>query len=155
MSKLKKIKLEGERDLLPLKEDVKIAAFAIIKSDDLENEVLFFRYLAQAFIADIDFGFINENITPHDIEAIKSGILESDVVIFLILFPSKSAQSLNNDLLPVLSDFSEKKKCIIVSNASLEILPANSSNLLLLLQDTSEKSLVSAIVELSGKSIGD
>lgn len=134
-------------------EEVKIAAFSVMTNDNLDNDVLFFRYLAQAFTADMDFGFIDENITPHDIDAIKSGITGADIVLFIILFNEKSKTSLHRDIISVIKDFTESKKSIIVTNSDIDITTSDPTNLLLILQDTSEDSLASVIVKLSGKKL--
>jgi hypothetical protein len=150
---LKEIKVIGNENQLPLSEDVKIAAFSVMTNDNLDSAVLFFRYLAQAFTGDIDFGFIDENITEHDIEAMKSGIVAADVVLFVIFFNENSSKSLNKSIIPVIENFTGNKKSIFITNSDIGISTSNTENLILMLEDSDEESLVSTIVKLSGKKL--
>ena len=139
---------------MPLDESTPIVAFANVAGDDLEKPVEFFRYLAQAFTNDIDFGFIDENISSHDLDAIKSGIDKAKIIIFLVLFDAKES-NFNENLLPVIDALTGDRKSILVSNKFINIKNINSVNLFMQMPDLSEISLVSAIVELSGKTIAD
>ncbi len=144
--------MNGDKSILPLSESTPIVAFANVAGEDLEKPVEFFRYLAQNFTNDIDFGFIDENISQHDLEAIKSGIDKAEVVIFLVLFGSNKFV-LNEDLLPVFDAFTGKRKSILISNKHINIKNINSIDLFMQMPDLSEISMVSAIIELSGKNI--
>lgn len=144
--------MNGDKSILPLSESTPIVAFANVAGEDLEKPVEFFRYLAQNFTNDIDFGFIDENISQHDLEAIKSGIDKADVVIFLVLFGSKKSV-FNEDLLPVFDALTGKRKSILISNKHIDIKNTDGINLFMQMPDLSEISMVSAIIELSGKNI--
>ncbi len=138
---------------MPLSEDAKIAAFAIVTEDDLSSQTGFFRYLAQAFTGDIDFGYFDENITSHDIEAIKSGILQADYILFVIFSNRGKEFVLDENVIKTMSELKADKTCIIVTNieSADSILP--NADLTIQLSDSSENSIVSAIVKLSGKSM--
>ena len=142
----------GDEKLLPLPGSAKIAAFAVVTGDNLSSQTEFFRYLAQAFTGDIDFGYFDKDITAHDIDAIKSGILQSEYIVFIILSDRKDFV-LDADIPKIMKEFKDDKTCIIVTNLELDDSVLAVADLTLRLSDSGETSIVSAIVKLSGKTM--
>ncbi|MDC1068980.1 glycoside hydrolase family 3 N-terminal domain-containing protein [Candidatus Kapabacteria bacterium] len=85
----KTIEIRAPKILTPIDNKKQVAAFAFLQSDSsFPNASMFFNLLQSATENDIDFGFVNHELKEDDLVALRSGITESDVVIFANFYKS-------------------------------------------------------------------
>ncbi len=100
----------------PYDENSKIAVLAFTREPQIDLGAEFFRYLAQIFKNDCDFGFIDENINDDNIKYISSGISEAEILIFSFFLEYKeySNASLCQKFNETIKKLSKEKKTIFV-----------------------------------------
>jgi len=76
------LEVVGDATLLPITEQGRIAAFAVIDEREADTATTWFHYLAQATELDIDFGFIDGTIEDRDLQGLIEGTVDADLFIF-------------------------------------------------------------------------
>jgi uncharacterized protein YlzI (FlbEa/FlbD family) len=151
----KEIEIYDPNNLLPLSDDLQIACFGIPVSEELDDYINVFGYIAQAFKGDIDFGFIDSEISKTDLEIISNSIINSDLVFFILI-----ANSDNNDVFDferyhdVFRDLSNGKKIVFISNIG-SVVDKIQSDIKITIKDSTEDSLASVIINILGKDSED
>lgn len=85
-----KIETIGNKALIPLDENTKLAAFSIVDDENFEFAVQLFNFLAQLFKNELDFGFIDDQATTENLIGLQEGITNSEVVLFVFLVPPET-----------------------------------------------------------------
>ena len=152
---LPEINISGNTSLIPIDSEKQIAVFSIALEDDLELTVDFFKYFAQAFQNDCDFGLINDEISYDDVNSLFGGTIDADLVIFLLLLSKKRliTPDRNESLISILNRFSTGKEVILISNLDNETTLNMKNDLFFKLPELSQHAIASAIVKLSGRII--
>jgi hypothetical protein len=144
---------EGDSSLLPLDETAQVTGFSFVVSEDSSAAITFFNFLAQSIQNDCDFGFIDEDISEHDLASIQSGITGSQIVLYI--FFSKDDLNLSSqkkaEINSVIDKLSINKKIIIISNHNDIAGLRKDSDTIIIIPDLEIPSLASLIVKLSGR----
>lgn len=83
-------------NIIPINETKKIAIFAFIQSDkDIEKASSFFNFLATNLENDLDFGFLDSEVSNEEIIRLKEDLGEKDIFIFCYFY---KAMAYNNDI---------------------------------------------------------
>lgn len=93
---LAQIKVNGDKSLVPLPEDLSICGFALI-DDDFEPAINFFKFLSQATSNNYSFGFIDSQISMDDIASYREDLMTTE----LLLLPIFKSFKGNDDLLEI------------------------------------------------------
>lgn len=149
------IEIEGDKGLLPVKENVNFASFAILQKDtDLQSANRFFTMLAQALENDCDFGFIDRDITDEDINGFVEGTKDAELIIFPIFIKSHSyhgSVGINENLKNAIKKLSQNKKSIIILFGSPYIKKELEYDLLISTFSDSFASLAASVIYISGR----
>jgi beta-glucosidase-like glycosyl hydrolase len=85
------IEINAPKILTPIDESKQIAMFAFLQSDhSFKQASMFFNLMQSATEGDIDFAYINEEISHKDLVSLRTGILEADVIIFANFYRSEA-----------------------------------------------------------------
>ena len=85
------IELKLENNVIPIQEGMQYAGFGFLqKDDDFGPASMFFNFMQQALENDCDFAYINEKIEDDDLEQLKLGVEEADIILFAIFHRSRS-----------------------------------------------------------------
>lgn len=150
----KSIAIEGDINLLPLKEDAKFAGFAFIQDDNLEKPSLFFKILAQAVENDCDFGFIDDNITKKEINNLINSIGRVDILVFAFFYKAKAyhgSVDLPDKLRMIVDNISGKTKSVSVFFGNPYLAEKINSDLKINAFSDSLPSIAASILYLSGR----
>lgn len=149
------IQLDGDRNIIPIKENINFASFAILQRDtDLQAANRFFTMLAQALENDCDFGFIDKDISEEDIQGLIEGTKEAELTIFPIFIKSHSylgSVGLDENIKNAIIKLSNNKKRIIILFGSPYIKSEIEYDLLISTYSDSFASLAAAVIYLSGR----
>ena len=150
------IKTTGNEMLMPIPEDVQIAGFAYMQSEDLDKGTTFFQMVAQAVENDADFGFIDENITPEQIEALKEKIKGAEIVIFAFFLkrgiPAEKDNIFKN-LNEAVQDLSGRRRIISIFFGNPYFDKYIKSDLTIKTYSDAISSIAATVVKLSGRSL--
>ena len=140
---------------MPLDEFARLACFGISLDDDLENYIKCFGFMSQAFKGDIDFGFLDHNISDADLEIMKNSISDSQ---FIILYLFSESMDLSEDNLSkinqIISKLASGKKTIMVTNISSMKTQIQTTGTITI-NDLSIDSIANTIIHLTGKNTSD
>lgn len=148
----------NKSDILPIDINKRVACFAIIQTEnDIKKATNFFNFLSKNIENDINFAFIDENISDEDIDAYRQDLGSIDTFIFAVFFKSRAYQNSigNAELLAhinsKLSQDAKEKISIFFGNPYL----ANSfdSDLIIKTYSDSKPSIVATTLVLAGKDI--
>lgn len=85
----KAVDLTIKEILTPLDNEKQLAGFAFLQKDeDVEQASTFFNFIQQALQSNFDFAYLNENIEEHDLQGLKEGIVDTDILIFAYFYKS-------------------------------------------------------------------
>lgn len=150
------IKIEGDTSIIPIKDKLNFASFAILQKDkDLQAANRFFTMLTQAIENDCDLGFIDKDISDEDIDGYIDGIKDAELIIFPIFIKSHSyhgSVGINDNLKNAIEKLSKDKKRIIILFGSPYIKSELNYDLLISTYSDSFASLAAAVIYLSGRS---
>ncbi|HRP01093.1 MAG TPA: glycoside hydrolase family 3 N-terminal domain-containing protein [Candidatus Kapabacteria bacterium] len=145
----------GDKSLIPIKEKVNFASFAILQKDtDLQAANRFFTMLAQALENDCDFAFINNEISNEDVDEFVSATKDAEYVIFPIFIKSHSyhgSVAIEENLKTSMNKLSKGKKRIIILFGSPYLKNELEYDLLISTYSDSFASLATAVIYLSGR----
>lgn len=150
------IEIHGNASLIPIKENIKIAAFAIIKNDDFEPSIRFFNLFTQAIENDCDLGFIDSEITGKDIDGLKENITDSKLLIFAIFNPPRAYKGnteIPNKLRYSINRISSGRPKIIILFGNPYIKDDLDGDLIIDAFSDSESSMAAAVLVLSGRNL--
>lgn len=83
-------------NLIPISEKKKIAIFAFIQSDkDIEKASSFFNFMASNLENDLDFGFLDSDVSGEEIIRLKEDLGEKDLFIYCFFY---KAMAYNNNI---------------------------------------------------------
>jgi len=151
----KSVVLDGNINLLPIPNDVKIAVYAILQTDhDLQSGNRFFTMLAQAVENDCDFAFIDSSIIDEHIQGFLDGTEEAELIIFAVFIKSVSfigSVQLEENLRNAITKLSAGKKTIIVLFGNPYLSEALKYDLLISTFSDSFASLAASVIYLSDR----
>ena len=155
MEKLPEIEIIGNTELIPLDEKISYAGIGFIFDDEIEVCTNLFNFLAQATLNDCDFGFIDINISETDLLTLKSGIVQSDIHIYVFLPNRKNTIEATNlaEIGKIISELSSGKSIVFILNKNSMVLSGLNPDLYYILPDTSIPALISCIVSISGRNL--
>ncbi len=78
------IKIEGNPSVFPLTQYSHAAVFALLSDAESVTATQWFQYLAQATEMNVDFGYINAEISDSDLTAMYNNTVQADVVVFAL-----------------------------------------------------------------------
>ncbi len=85
------VELKIENNVIPIQEGMQYAGFAFLqKEDDFGPASMFFNFMQQALENDCDFAYINEEISEEDLEQMKLGTDDADIILFAVFHRSRS-----------------------------------------------------------------
>lgn len=85
------IELKLENNVIPIQEGMQYAGFGFLqKDDDFGPASMFFNFMQQALENDCDFAYINEQIEDDDLEQLKLGVDDADIILFAVFHRSRS-----------------------------------------------------------------
>jgi beta-glucosidase-like glycosyl hydrolase len=85
------VELKVKNNVIPISSGTQYAGFAFLqKEDDFGSASMFFNFMQQALENDCDFAYINEEIADEDLEQLRLGIEEADLVLFAVFHRSRS-----------------------------------------------------------------
>lgn len=142
-------------DIIPLNEDTNFATFAIIQQDtDIKSASRFFTMLAQATENDCNMAYLDQNITEDELMAMKNGIKDAQVIIFLLLFKGRgyaetrpSPAKINE----IIEKLAESRPVIVILAGSPYLAENIASNNTILLYSDSAASLAAAVMDIAGR----
>ena len=76
------IHLQGDRSLLPITKWNHAAVLGVVGEDDAQVATQWFQILAQATEMNIDFGYINGDISQTELIELKRSIDDADILVF-------------------------------------------------------------------------
>jgi beta-glucosidase-like glycosyl hydrolase len=83
--------LKIKKVITPIDEDARIAVFAFLQRDeDFAKASMFYNLLASAIENDMDAAFIDENISPTDLQGMKEGTQNADIYIFCYYYKGRA-----------------------------------------------------------------
>jgi beta-N-acetylhexosaminidase len=148
--------IEGDKSLIPIKEKVIIAGFAVIQDDDIDSASMFFRILAQALDNDCDFAYIDEDISTEQLQTMKDGVKDADIIIFALFYKAKAYKGnagVSSNLRDILNELSAGKKSVIVLFGNPYIKDEILADTFILTYSDSLPSIAASIVTLSGRQL--
>ncbi|MCX6154753.1 MAG: hypothetical protein NT007_11385 [Candidatus Kapabacteria bacterium] len=148
------IDLMGDKNLIPIDEKRIVAGFAIIQGEDLSAGASFFNLLAQAIPNDCEFGFIDSNMEEVDLNSIKNGIDDCDMIIIASFFrPQAYCGSVNPDLSlkEIVKNFGFDKDILIISFGNPYLNDFFDYDLYMNTFSDSYSSIAAAVMKLSGR----
>ncbi len=147
------VKAEGDKTILPLRDDLTLAGFAFVQ-DNIDAPAQFFKYLSQAVENDCDFGFIDETITEEQADDFLDQVYDADILIFCFFFKGvayKGSAQLSDKLKKVARKLSREKKTISLFFGNPHIFDTNISDLNLYFFSDTLPSLAASVMMLSGR----
>ncbi|NLO18554.1 MAG: hypothetical protein GX121_01530 [Ignavibacteria bacterium] len=149
---LSEVKIYGDNQLIPIKEDLNLASFAFIDDYSFDKAAKFFTYLAEAIMNNCDFAFLDENMGEKNISSFCKATSKADLFVFIFLHKIKS-NSLSNELITtfnqIIKPLSQNKPSVsLIFNNQI---PADQieSNTILTFANDSLESIASSILFLS------
>ncbi len=150
---LSAVKTEGDKTILPLREDLTIAGFAFVK-DTIDAPAQFFKYLSQALDNDCDFGFIDDSITEEQSDDFLDQIYNADIVIFAYFFKGvaySGSAGIPEKLKKTAKKLAREKKTISLFFGNPNLFESSISDLDLYFFSDSLPSLAASVMLLSGR----
>jgi hypothetical protein len=146
-------------ELLPIKENLRVASFAFVQTEkDIEKATNFFNYMASTIENDFDFGFLDTNIEDKDLEGLKEGLVDTDIFIFSFFYKSRSYQNeIGNagKLIEIISKFNKTKPQINIFFGNPYLADEIKGDINIKTFSDSLPSTVAVTLILSGKQIDD
>ncbi len=153
----KSISILGNKELVPLDDKSLVSVFSLLQTNkDFDNATKFTKMLADANEFEMDFAFINEEITQENIDEYKNMTEDVDLVIFPIFVKGrtygKTAElpAIFNYLIKELSD---NKKSIAIIFGSPYIAEKINADTKILTYSDSYASLAAVVARLSNRDL--
>lgn len=146
----------NDDSLIPIREKAKVGGIAFLQNDDdLDISTMFFKILAQAIPNDCDFGFINQNIKEKDLSSLKSGMGDSDIMIFAFFFKPTAYQSLSipKKIQNAYKYLSKDKKKIAIFFGNPYLIDEIKADLIISPYSDTLPSIAATILKLSGREV--
>lgn len=150
------VSINGNKELLPIKEDSQIACYAVLQTQDIDQASRFFNILSQAIENDMDFGYIDSEIKSEQINEFAEMTKDADVVIFAYFYRARAYQgsiTIDEELKSKLRTLSMGKKVISLLFGNPYLEKEIESNANITLYSDSVASLAASVLALSGKKI--
>jgi beta-N-acetylhexosaminidase len=150
---LNAVKTEGDKTILPLREDLTVAGFAFVQND-IDGASQFFKYLSQAIDNDCDFGFIDDKITEKQSDELLDQIYDADLLLFAFFYKGiayNGSSQISDKLKKVAKKLAREKKTISLFFGNPNIFDGNISDLNMYFYSDSLPSLAAAVMLLSGR----
>ena len=145
----------GDSTLLPIKENIVFAGFAFVDEDrEFRSASRFFTMMAQATENDCDFGYINTNIGSDEIDEMKLGIKNAEIILFTLFYrglPKDELAEKMDRINEIMDELSHGKKRIILLCGNPFIIDYLNADLFVLTFSDSFSSLAASVVLLSGR----
>ncbi len=148
------IKLTGDSNLIPIKEKIQIAGFAVIQDENIDNATQFFRLTAQAIENDCDFAFIDLNITNEDITKLRVRIIDAKLLIFAFFFKAKAYlgnAGISDKITDIIKKLSAERPTIAILFGSPYIADKIPANLYIHTFSDSLSSIAAAVLYICGR----
>lgn len=148
------MRIAGDVDLLPITKHDQYAAFAVIDETDADAATTWFHYLAKATEGNSDFGYLDDSIDDADLDVLRNGIADADVVVFAFFGKAVAYRGHMSgiDRLPaIMRRLAGDKPIIIVvcgSPYGMENLP---HSLILHMYSDTVPSLAASVLRLTGR----
>ncbi len=148
------VRFVGDKKLLPIAENLRIAGFAFVQGDNIDKASMFFKYLAQAIDNDLDFAYVDENISMDQIDDFKTQLEDADLYIFAFFFKAmayKGTAGIPESLLTAVDKLSGKNKTISILFGNPYLFEDGKFDTTLYTYTDSLPGIASAIMKLSGR----
>lgn len=139
--------------LIPIDESVNLAVFNITENTSIDIPVNFFNFLAKVFTGDIDFGFINSELSADDLASLASGIQNAEYVIFTIFGAGVNLQTIFDNYQVIIDDLSGNMKKVFITDGYQDTYEVPQNSILLFLPSHNDFDIASLIVKLTGKTV--
>ncbi len=143
-------------DILPIGRNQIFAGFAIMQNEDVEPGAKFFSILSQAVDNDCDFGFIDKDLSDEDIDMLKTGIADADLIILAYFFRArayKGSIGLDDDFKKKISRLVGNRPIVSVLFGNPYLIDELKSDAFVLAYSDSLPSIAAAVLEITGKVI--
>lgn len=151
------VELEIKESLTPIEYGKQVASFTFLQHGvDLPKATMFYNLLQQAIENDIDFAYIDENISQHDLMGMKEGTVDADIFIFAYFYRSKAWNSDLGDLdkIEAIKEYlAHGKKIINIFFGNPYLSEGMKGQMNIKTFSSSLSSLASAVMVLSGKEL--
>lgn len=150
---LSAVKSDGDKTILPLRDDLTIAGFAFVQGD-LEAPSQFFKYLSQAIENDCDLGFVDDTITEAQSDDLLEQIYDADIVLFAFFYKGiaySGSSGISDKLRKVAKKLAREKKTISLYFGNPYLFEENISDLNMYFFSDSLPSLAASVMMLSGR----
>jgi arginine utilization protein RocB len=140
--------------LIPIKEKIQIAGFAVIQDENIDNATQFFRLTAQAIENDCDFAFIDLNITNEDITKLRVRIIDAKLLIFAFFFKAKAYlgnAGISDKITDIIKKLSAERPTIAILFGSPYIADKIPANLYIHTFSDSLSSIAAAVLYICGR----
>lgn len=85
------VELKIKNNVIPIQPGIQYAGFGFLqKEDDFGPASMFFNFMQQALENDCDFAYINEDLSEEDLNQLRIGIDDADIVLFAVFHRSRS-----------------------------------------------------------------
>lgn len=151
---LRAVEIIDPKSILPIKDHWQIAAFAVLQDEDIEPASFFFKLFAQALENDVDFGFLDSNVSDDDIQALKSGIVNADIVVFALFYRAKAYSGkidIDDKINVIINKLSLGKKSIAVLLGNPYSIKAISTDAYIRTFSASIPSIAASVHKLAGR----
>jgi beta-glucosidase-like glycosyl hydrolase len=153
----KALKVTGNSELIPLNESYIVSVFSLLQtSKDFDNATKFTKMLADANEFEMDFAFINEEVTQENIDEYKNMTEDAELVIFPIFVKGRTygkTAELPAVFNYILKELSENKKSIAIIFGSPYIAEKVFSDTKILTYSDSYASLAAVVARLSNRDL--
>ncbi len=150
------VEIRGNKKLLPIKEGVQIACYAVLQTNDIDPGSRFFNILSQAIENDMDFGFIDSEITDEQVDKFADMTKDAEIVIFAFFYRArayKGSISISDELKSKLKKLADGKKEISLLFGNPYLSGEIESDTIINLFSDSLSSIAASVLTLSGKKV--
>lgn len=148
------ISIHGNTNLLPITQYNHAAVFGWVTEADADLATQWFRFLAQATEMNVDFGYINSEITQHDVEQLTQGIADADVLVVAVFGSARAFQGTlpsTHNIVRIVNQIAEQRPVIFVLCGSPYGIQIPYSMLSLNTYSNTTPSLAASVLRLIGK----
>jgi beta-N-acetylhexosaminidase len=149
------INIEGDKKLIPIGDDARLAAFAIIQ-DSMDKPVELFNMLSQALENDIDFGFIDSNITDEQVANFREDTSDADLIILPVFIKSLAyhgSVAITENISNAVRRISAGRPVITLFLGSPYVSDSLKADLNIFTYSDSMPSLAAAVMVLTGRNL--
>ncbi|MCO6466953.1 MAG: hypothetical protein J5I53_10090 [Bradyrhizobiaceae bacterium] len=145
---------QGTSRLLPLTKYQQAAVFALVQDADVPAATQWCNYLAQATEMNIDFGFVNHEISADELQAFVEGTADADVVLFALFGAGRAFQGVLERMdgyHNIVATLRRDKPAIIIACGSPYGVESLGADLVLYTYSNTTPSLAASVLHLLGK----